>query len=177
MSISNTTYQIQATGDGVTQTFSFPFKIFNATQLLCTQINPAGGTPLGPYVLGTDYTVWINPVAEGGTVTWTIAPPLGYVVQLTRQVPYTQSVTLPTEGALPALQISNQLDLMTMMIIQILGVAAPATIVSTCQVLVIGTGNTPSTTNGSWQLIQNGNNLSFQRLEGGVWVEKFAITP
>ena len=176
MSISNTTYQIQATGDGHTVTFSFPFKIFDPTQLVVTQINPAGGTPLGPYVLGTDYTVWINPVAEGGSVTWTIAPPVGYVVQLTRQVLYTQSVVLPTEGALPALQISNQLDLMTMMIIQILGVAAPATIVTATQVLVIGVGNTPSTTNGSWQIIQSGNNLSFQRLEGGVWVEKFAIT-
>ena len=117
MSISNTTYQIQTTGDGYTVTFSFPFKIFDPTQLVVTQINPAGGTPLGPYVLGTDYTVWINPVAEGGSVTWTIAPPVGYVVQLTRQVSYTQGVVLPTEGALPALQISNQIDLMTMMII------------------------------------------------------------
>ena len=111
MSISNTTYQIQATGDGVTQTFSFPFKIFNATQLICTQINPAGGTPLGPYVLGTDYTVWINPVAEGGTVTWTIAPPLGYVVQLTRQVPYTQSAPLfPSSGNITKVQIPQTTD-------------------------------------------------------------------
>ena len=171
MSISNTTYQIQATGDGVTQTFSFPFKIFNATQLICTQINPAGGTPLGPYVLGTDYTVWINPVAEGGTVTWTIAPPLGYVVQLTRQVPYTQSVTLPTEGALPALQISNQLDLMTMMIIQTaINSTAPVNSALEFNIGVPGL-------DGCWRLIQAGNNLSVQRLLGGIWTEKFFFTP
>ena len=166
MSISNTTYQIQATGDGVTQTFSFPFKIFNATQLLCTQINPAGGTPLGPYVLGTDYTVWINPVAEGGTVTWTVAPLLGYVVQLTRQVPYTQSVTLPTEGALPALQISNQLDLMTMMIIQ--SAVQSANPVNSALAFYIGVPNL----DGCWRLIQSGSSLLLQQLMGGVWTTK-----
>lgn len=33
------------------------------------------------------------------------------------------------------------------------------------------------TTNGSWRLIISGNNLSIQRLESGVWVEKSAFTP
>ncbi len=32
-------------------------------------------------------------------------------------------------------------------------------------------------TNGSWRLIQSGNNLSVQRLEGGVWVEKSSFHP
>ncbi len=32
-------------------------------------------------------------------------------------------------------------------------------------------------TDGSWQIVRVGNNLSFQRLESGVWVEKDADTP
>ena len=32
-------------------------------------------------------------------------------------------------------------------------------------------------TNGSWRIINDGTNLSFQRREAGVWVEKSAATP
>ena len=32
-------------------------------------------------------------------------------------------------------------------------------------------------TDGSWRIIESGNNLSVQRLESGVWVEKSAFTP
>lgn len=31
--------------------------------------------------------------------------------------------------------------------------------------------------NGTWKIINSGNNLSVQRLEVGVWNEKFAFTP
>lgn len=34
-----------------------------------------------------------------------------------------------------------------------------------------------STTNGSWRMILSGSNLSFQRREAGVYVEKVANTP
>ena len=32
-------------------------------------------------------------------------------------------------------------------------------------------------TDGSWRIIESGNNLSVQRLESGVWVEKSDFTP
>ncbi len=32
-------------------------------------------------------------------------------------------------------------------------------------------------TNGSWRIIESGNNLSIQRLEGGNWIEKSAVVP
>lgn len=32
-------------------------------------------------------------------------------------------------------------------------------------------------TNGSWRIIRSGNNLSFQRREAGVWVEKSFVAP
>lgn len=31
--------------------------------------------------------------------------------------------------------------------------------------------------NGAWLITTSGNNLSFQRREGGVYVEKSAVTP
>jgi hypothetical protein len=123
MSISNAMYQASGIGDGNTQTFSFPFKIFSATQLIVTLTSPGGVvTTLN---LGSDYSVTINLVAEGGSVTFTVAPASGYTWFIERIVPYTQSVTIPTEGALPSLQITNQLDLMTMMIIQLSGGIGP----------------------------------------------------
>lgn len=32
-------------------------------------------------------------------------------------------------------------------------------------------------TDGSWRFIKSGNNLSIQRRESGIWVEKTSITP
>ena len=32
-------------------------------------------------------------------------------------------------------------------------------------------------TNGSWRIIPVGNNLSVQRREGGIWVDKHSFTP
>ena len=37
-------------------------------------------------------------------------------------------------------------------------------------------GSNPAV-DGNWQIIVSGNNLSFQRMESGVWVEKSNITP
>lgn len=33
------------------------------------------------------------------------------------------------------------------------------------------------TTDGTWRIIPNGNDLSIQKRESGVWVEKTAVTP
>lgn len=34
-----------------------------------------------------------------------------------------------------------------------------------------------ATTEGSWRIIRSGNNLNFERREGGIWVEKGANLP
>jgi hypothetical protein len=118
MAVSNQTDKIYGSGNGVTQTFSYPFKIFDPTQLVVYLINQTTLVTTGPMVLNTDYTVTISSVTEGGTVTFTVAPASGYTWFVKRTVPYTQAAVIPTEGPLPGLQISNQLDLMTMMVIQ-----------------------------------------------------------
>lgn len=118
MSVINQTDKVYGAGNGITTTFSFDFKIFDATQILSYLINTTTLVVTGPQVLNTDYTISINPVTEGGTITYTVAPATGYNWFVKRLVPYQQEAVIPTEGPLPGLQISNQLDLMTMMVIQ-----------------------------------------------------------
>jgi hypothetical protein len=120
MSISNQTDKIFGTGDGSTLIFSFPFKIFAPTDLVVYEIDTTQ-TPNITHTKAylTDYTVSINTVGEGGTVTFTVAPTLSWQTLIQRVEPFTQSLSLNTEGNLPALQIENQLDLMTMLCIQV----------------------------------------------------------
>ncbi|MDE1867218.1 MAG: hypothetical protein KGI08_05870 [Thaumarchaeota archaeon] len=118
MSVSNQTDKIYGDGNGVTVTFDFPFKIFDATQLLVYLIDTATSVATGPLVLNTDYTVSISAVTEGGSVTFTTAPTSSQEWFIKRSVPYTQSAVIPSEGVFPGQQFENQLDLMTMMIIQ-----------------------------------------------------------
>ena len=116
-SISVQTNTIFGSGNGATKIFSFPFKIFKNTDLQVYEISPAG-VVTGPMTLTTDYTVAINNSSEGGTVTFTTAPLSGYQTFIKRIEPFTQSLTLATEGPLPAKQIENQLDLTMMTNIQ-----------------------------------------------------------
>jgi hypothetical protein len=120
MSISNQTDKIFGTGDGTTTVFSFPFKIFAPTDLVIYEIDTTQ-TPNVSHTKTylTDYSVSINTVGEGGTVTFVVAPPLSWQTLIQRVEPFTQSLVLNTEGNLPAQQIGNQLDLMTMLCIQV----------------------------------------------------------
>lgn len=120
MSISNQTDKIFGIGDGITTVFSFPFKIFAATDLVVYEIDTTQ-TPNVSHTktLTADYSVSINIVGEGGTVTFVTAPPLSWQTLIQRVEPFTQSLVLNTEGNLPAQQIENQLDLMTMLCIQV----------------------------------------------------------
>jgi len=118
MSISNQTNKVFGTGNGITKNFDFDFKIFNASDLEVYLV-AVDGTATGPLTLNIDYTVYINPVAEGGTVSFTVAPSSVQKTFIRRIEPYTQSLVLATEGGLPAKQIENQLDLQMMTIIQL----------------------------------------------------------
>jgi len=118
MSISNQTNKTYGAGNSVTTTFSFNFKVFNATEIYAYLINNSTGAVTGPLTSPTDYTISINPVTEGGTITFAVAPATGYTWFIIRRVPLTQSAVIPTEGTLPGSQLENQLDLAVMMNIQ-----------------------------------------------------------
>lgn len=122
MSISNTNYIQTGIGDGSTVTFSFPFEIFEASDLQVNLIN----TTVTPNIstaqaLTTNFSVTINPAAEGGSITFVTAPTLNWQVQIIRIRPFTQTVVLANEGALPAAQLEDQLDSITMLCIQMNG--------------------------------------------------------
>lgn len=117
MSVSNQTNKTYGSGNGVTTTFSFSFKIFDVAELYAYKI-AANGTVTGPLTYTTDFTATINPTTEGGTIIFVVAPASGTTWFLKRIVPNTQSAVIPSEGTLPGKQIENQLDLMTMMVIQ-----------------------------------------------------------
>jgi len=75
MTVINTTDTIREVGNGVKVAFTFPFKIFLTSDLDVFKID----TDVAPEVAtlqveGVDYTVAINTVTEGGTVTYTVAP-------------------------------------------------------------------------------------------------------
>lgn len=118
MSVSNQTNKVYGSGNGVTTTFSYSFKIFDVSELYAYKINNTTGVVTGPLIYTTDFTATISAVTEGGTVTFVVAPTTNETWFLKRLVPYTQSAIIPSEGPLPGKQIENQLDLITMMVIQ-----------------------------------------------------------
>ncbi len=117
MSVSNQTNKTSGSGNSVTTTFSFSFKIFDTSELYVYLIS-ATGVVTGPLVYTTDFTATINTVTEGGTITFIVAPATGTTWFVKRIVPYTQTAVIPSEGVFPGKQFENQLDLITMMVIQ-----------------------------------------------------------
>lgn len=139
MSVSNQTNKIYGSGNGVTTTFSYPFKIFDISELYAYTIDALGNVT-GPLTYNTNFTATISSVTEGGTITFVVPPPSGTTWFLKRLVPYTQTAVIPSEGTFPGKQFENQLDLITMMVIQ------DQEAVSRClQLSATYTGSTPVT--------------------------------
>lgn len=155
MSVSNQTNSITAAGNGSKTAFDFPFKIFLTSDIKVYLINQSTGASTLK-TIGTDYTVAISAVTEGGTVTWLVAPPTGYNSYIIRSVPFTQSAVIPSEGTFPGKQFENQLDLQVMMIIQL-------------NALIAGVPTFPTPVNGyylGWG--SDGNLLSIAPSTGGA---------
>ena len=102
-------------GNGVAVAFSFSFKILAATDLVVSKIDANGNTVT--CVLGTDYTVAFDPIAESGTVTYTGAPVSGGYSLIERVSDNQQESSLPREGPMPAKTVETMID-KAMMLIQ-----------------------------------------------------------
>jgi hypothetical protein len=112
MAISTTTNRIAYTGDGTTTQFTYPFKIFAATDLQ-VYVNAVLKT------LTTDYTVSGVGSESGGTVTFNTAPPSGQTVLIVRIEPLTQLVDLPSNDKFPSQTVEDALDKLTMLVQQL----------------------------------------------------------
>lgn len=96
-------------GNGAKVAFTFTFKVFNAADLVVGKILKSTNIETA-MVLNTDYTVVINTVTEGGTVTYTVAPTTLQDSFIRRLVAITQEADIPTNNLFREVQIENALD-------------------------------------------------------------------
>lgn len=84
-------------GDGVTKTFGFGFRTFEAVDVVVIATDTEGVE--STLDAESDYYVTINSSGVGGTVTLSKAPVSGTVLVITRKVPIKQEVDLVNQGA------------------------------------------------------------------------------
>src|SRR5262249_9579527 len=125
--VSTTANKVQATGNGVTTAFSFPYLFFATTDLLVTLFDTSANADVSPApvlngVATYDYTVTgtfdssKGEYTAGGTVTFNNAPPSNYRITIERVVPATQSVTLIDNSKFPANTVNGALDRLTVLV-------------------------------------------------------------
>lgn len=124
MTISSTTRTAGPfSGNNVTTTFAFAFKVFQASdlQLVRTLTSTGVSTTL---TITTDYTVSLNAdqnSAPGGSVTLTSALATGYTLIVTSDIAALQATDLTNQGGFYPQVITNALDKLTILTQQILG--------------------------------------------------------
>lgn len=103
----NKTDRVQ--GNGIITDFDFTFKIFNDTDLLVYKINRT--TEVATLqTLGVDYTISIETVSEGGTISYAVAPTANEDSFGIRALPRTQGLDIPSLTALNETQLENAYD-------------------------------------------------------------------
>lgn len=108
------------TGNGVTVSFAFAFKVFQAADVLVVQTDLSGVETTK--TLTTDYTVTLNANQDtnpGGTVTMIVAPPTGYLLTLGSQVSYTQGMVLTNTGGFFPQVLNDMADRVVILVQQL----------------------------------------------------------
>lgn len=118
MSVSNETNKVRTQGNGSETVFSFSFKIFSKTDLEVYKVVRSTDVET-LMVVDVDYTVSINTVTEGGTVTFTVAPTALQDAFIKRVLDLTQPTVIPTESNFPEKSVENELDRGRMLDIQL----------------------------------------------------------
>ena len=98
-------------GDGTTRTFTFSFKIFDASQVKVLTSTDGGDTETE--VDDALYSVALNDeqdVTPGGTVTMTTAPAVGVRLSILSAVPYVQTMVLTNRGGFYPDLINDAVD-------------------------------------------------------------------
>ena len=117
MTLNSTTDRTRVTANGTNVTFSFDFRILIDIEIIVILID-AEGVPTTK-INGTDYTVSISTLIDGGTISLTEAPASGDIVVMIRDVKYTQEFNIPIAGGFPETVVENALDKNVMMSQQI----------------------------------------------------------
>ena len=112
MTVSTTTNRVSYSGDGETKTFTYPFKIFEDSDLTVILRDSAGNETT--LQLNVDYTVSGAGNESGGEITLTEAPASGETLVIIRELPLTQEIDYLENDPFPAETHERGLDKLTM---------------------------------------------------------------
>lgn len=101
-------------GNGLTTTFPFAFKVFQASDVLVVRANSSGVETV--LTLGTDYTVSLNANQDsnaGGNVVMGTAPASGYTLTIGSQVPLLQQTDFTNQGGFYPKVLNASMDKLT----------------------------------------------------------------
>lgn len=119
MAVTTIYAPVKQAGNGVNLAFSGSFKILAQTDLVVQKID-ASGNLSAALVLGVDYTVVFDAIAETWTVTYAVAPVLNGYSVVTRVSNQTQGTVYPREGTLPAKATETAIDKAMLLIQELL---------------------------------------------------------
>ncbi len=117
MTIANSYDPTKVSGDGVTLIFSFDFRIYESDDLVVKLINKTTLVETDQ-VNGVDYTVSINLVTEGGTITYITAPPATVWSFIESGLDDTQPTSFPLDAKLREKSIETMGDRITRLVQQ-----------------------------------------------------------
>lgn len=121
MSINIETCRISYDGTGTVGPFAYTWKIYNASDLEVLKTDSNGAETL--LILNVDYSITGVGVATGGNVTLTEILPVGYTLNLRRDMPYLQEQAWANLQEFTATSINDALDKLEMQIQQLREVA------------------------------------------------------
>lgn len=119
MTVSTEVNHNEYTGNGVTTTFPYAFRIFQASDLLVTTSDTNG--TLRTLTLNTEYTVSGVGSYSGGTVILPAPLSNGWSISIERDLPVVQETDLRNQGRFFAETHENAFDYLTMIIQQCFG--------------------------------------------------------
>lgn len=113
MTLSSTQNRVSYAGNGVTTAFSFPYLFLQDADLVVIQRVDSTGVETVK-TLTTHYTVTGEGNPGGGTVTMLVAPPTGQTLVIYRDPAITQDLDLVENDPMPAEEIEQRFDKLTM---------------------------------------------------------------
>ncbi|WP_407190985.1 hypothetical protein [Citrobacter amalonaticus] len=117
MTVSTEVDHNEYTGNGVTTTFPYTFRIFQKSDLVVQVVDLDEN--LSVLTLDTDYTVTGAGGYTGGNVILSTALTNGYQISISRELPVTQETDLRNQGKFFAEVHEDALDKLTMLIQQV----------------------------------------------------------
>ncbi len=115
MTLSSTGSRVSYAGNGSTTVFSFPYYFLADAHLVVVSRNSTTGVETTKTIT-THYTVSGSGESAGGSVTMLVAPATGTTLIIYRNPTLTQGLDLVENDALPAEDVEEALDKLTMLV-------------------------------------------------------------